>query len=110
MASPVPGGRLGDRHTFTLRPAYTIDYVVASHYVGTHARSPFVKRLFAQQFSATAHHRLDATTWTTSRPDGSSTERKVEPDELGQVLKETFGISLGAEELARLRDEGLDSD
>ncbi|AZQ73261.1 arylamine N-acetyltransferase [Streptomyces luteoverticillatus] len=100
----------GDRHTFTLRPAYTIDYVVASHYVGTHARSPFVKRLFAQQFSATAHHRLDATTWTTSRPDGSSTERKVEPDELGQVLKETFGISLGAEELARLRDEGLDSD
>ncbi|MEU5424929.1 arylamine N-acetyltransferase [Streptomyces olivoreticuli] len=97
-----------DRHTFTLTPQHTIDYVVGSHYVATHARSPFVKRPFAQGFSATRHDRLDATTWTTFRPDGSSTERKIDPDELGRVLEEGFGIVVGAEELARLRD-GLDS-
>ncbi|MGA5129939.1 arylamine N-acetyltransferase family protein [Streptomyces olivoreticuli] len=97
-----------DRHTFTLTPQHTIDYVVGSHYVATHARSPFVKRPFVQGFSATRHDRLDATTWTTFRPDGSSTERKIDPDELGQVLEEGFGIVVGAEELARLRD-GLDS-
>ncbi|MFI9235355.1 arylamine N-acetyltransferase [Streptomyces sp. NPDC053079] len=97
-----------DRHTFTLNPQYTIDYVVGSHYVSTHPRSPFVKRPFAQRFTATHHHRLDATTLTTFRPDGSSTERKIEPAELGQVLEEDFGISLDAEDLARLRD-GLQS-
>ncbi|MEV5238437.1 arylamine N-acetyltransferase [Streptomyces cinnamoneus] len=92
-----------DRHTFTMNPQYTIDYVVGSHYVATHARSPFSRRLFAQQFSATHHHRLDATTWTTFRPDGSYTEREIEPAELGRVLGEEFGIVLGAEDLARLR-------
>ncbi|WP_235092384.1 arylamine N-acetyltransferase family protein [Streptomyces sp. A1-5] len=29
-----------DRHTFTLTPQYSIDYVVGSHYVSTHPRSP----------------------------------------------------------------------
>lgn len=96
-----------DRHTFTLTPQHTIDYVVGSHYVATHARSPFVKRPFVQGFSATRHDRLDATTWTTFRPDGSSTERKIDPEELGRVLEEGFGIVVGAEDLARLRD-GLD--
>ncbi|MDT0449473.1 arylamine N-acetyltransferase family protein [Streptomyces hesseae] len=96
-----------DRHTFTLNPQYPIDYVVGSHYVSTHPRSPFVQRPFVQQFSADRHHRLDATTWTTFRPDGSYTERKIAPDDLGRVLAEDFGITVSAEDLARLRD-GLD--
>ncbi|MEH6373199.1 arylamine N-acetyltransferase [Streptomyces sp. KLMMK] len=96
-----------DRHTFTLNPQYPIDYVVGSHYVSTHSRSPFVKRLFAQAFSATHHDRLDATTWTTFRPDGSYTERKIEPADLGRVLAEDFGITVSPEDEARLRD-GLD--
>lgn len=100
----LKAGGWEDRHTFTLNPQYTIDYVVGSHYVSTHARSPFVKRPFAQRFTATHHRRLDATVLTTFRPDGSSTERKIEPAELGQVLEEEFGISVDAGDLARLRD------
>ncbi|MFI9206451.1 arylamine N-acetyltransferase [Streptomyces sp. NPDC053048] len=97
-----------DRHTFTLTRQYTIDYVVASHFVSTHSRSPFVQRLFLQRFAADRHERLDATTWTTFRPDGSFTERKIDPDGLGPVLEEGFGIVVDDEVLARLR-EGLDS-
>nr|WP_073446936.1 arylamine N-acetyltransferase [Streptomyces yunnanensis] len=91
-----------DRHTFTLTPQYSIDYVVGSHYVSTHPRSPFVKRPFAQRFTATAHHRLDAALWTITTPDGEQTERKLETHELGEVLEEHFGISLRPGELARL--------
>ncbi|MBO0654334.1 arylamine N-acetyltransferase [Streptomyces triculaminicus] len=94
------------RHTFTLNPQYTIDFVVGSHFVATHPRSPFSARLFAQRFSATHHHRLDMTTWTTFGPDGSSTERKIGPAELGRVLEEDFGIVVSAEDLARI-GEGL---
>ncbi|MEV4433146.1 arylamine N-acetyltransferase [Streptomyces sp. NPDC049585] len=91
-----------DRHTFSLAPRYPIDYVMGSHYVGTHPRSPFVKRIFAQRFTGTEHHQLDATTWTTIRPDGSRTSKEIAPSELGQVLKETFDIALEPDELAQL--------
>ncbi|MFD9560642.1 arylamine N-acetyltransferase [Streptomyces sp. NPDC059994] len=97
-----------DRHTFTLLPQYPIDYAVGSHFVSTHSRSPFTARLFAQKFTATHSHRLDAATWTTFRPDGSATERKIEPAELGRVLAEEFGIVVEGEELAHL-ERGLAS-
>ncbi|MBH1937299.1 arylamine N-acetyltransferase [Streptomyces sp. AV19] len=97
-----------DRHTFTLLPQYPKDWLMGSHYVATHPRSPFVRRLYAQTFSATRHHTLDATTWTTYLPDGSGTERKIEAAELGRVLSEEFGIVVDDASLARLRD-GLDS-
>ncbi|MFJ6655840.1 arylamine N-acetyltransferase [Streptomyces sp. NPDC091377] len=48
-----------DRHTFTLTAQYPIDYVVGSHFVSSHPRSPFVRRLFAQRMTPTAHHSLD---------------------------------------------------
>ncbi|MFI9719276.1 arylamine N-acetyltransferase [Streptomyces sp. NPDC052396] len=97
-----------DRHTFTLRPQYAIDYVVANHYVSTHQRSPFVKRPFAQWFSATEHRRLDATTLDVFGPEALLEQRKIEPAELGRVLAEQFGIELGETELDRLRS-GLDA-
>ncbi|OAR26794.1 acetyltransferase [Streptomyces sp. ERV7] len=96
------------RHTFTLTPQYRIDYAVGSHFVSTHSRSPFTGRLFTQKFTATHHHQLDGTTWRSFRPDGSATERKIEPAELGRVLAEEFGITVEAEELAQL-EQGLAS-
>ncbi|MFF1476871.1 arylamine N-acetyltransferase [Streptomyces sp. NPDC058301] len=96
------------RHTFTLTPQYHFDYVVGSHFVSTHSRSPFTTRLFTQKFSATHHHHLDAATWTTFRPDGSATERKIEPAELGRVLADEFEIAVEGEELAHL-EQGLAS-
>ncbi|MGK5637425.1 arylamine N-acetyltransferase family protein [Streptomyces sp. URMC 126] len=91
-----------DRHTFTLAPHYTIDYVVGSHYVSSHPRSPFVRRPIAQRFAVDRQLSLDAAAVTTLRPDGSRTERKLEADELGACLAEEFGITLPPEDVARL--------
>ncbi|EMF00140.1 arylamine N-acetyltransferase [Streptomyces mobaraensis NBRC 13819 = DSM 40847] len=93
-----------DRHTFTLAPHHTIDYVVGSHYVSTHPRSPFVRRPFAQRFTAERLLVLDAAAVTTVRTDGSRTERKVDADEFGACLAEEFGIILPPEDVARLAD------
>ncbi|MBW5484766.1 arylamine N-acetyltransferase family protein [Streptomyces bambusae] len=93
-----------DRHSFTLTPQYPIDFVGGSHYVGTHPRSPFTRRLLAQRFDAGRHQMLDAAVWTTTLPDGTRTERTVAPGELGKVLREEFGIVVDEETVARLAD------
>ncbi|MFE0775295.1 arylamine N-acetyltransferase [Streptomyces sp. NPDC058861] len=88
-----------DRHTFTLTEQYPIDYAVASHFVGTHARSPFVRRLYAQRMTPDAHHGLDGLTLATTRPDGTRTTRELAPEALDGTLRELFGIALTEEEL-----------
>ncbi|MFE2128606.1 arylamine N-acetyltransferase family protein [Streptomyces amritsarensis] len=109
QASPRPSGPDGDpgrapspwidRHTFTLTAQYPIDYVVGSHFVGTHARSPFVRRLFAQRMTPAAHHSLDDLTLVTTLPDGTSTTGQIAPQALDGTLREVFGIALTQEEL-----------
>ncbi|MFJ9342293.1 arylamine N-acetyltransferase [Streptomyces sp. NPDC101733] len=91
-----------DRHTFTLTAQYPIDYVVGSHFVGTHARSPFVRRLFAQRMTPTAHHSLDGLKLVTTRPDGSNTTEEIAPEALDRTLWDVFGIALTAEELREI--------
>ncbi|MFJ7781714.1 arylamine N-acetyltransferase [Streptomyces albidoflavus] len=91
-----------DRHTFTLTAQYPIDYVVASHFVGTHPRSPFVRRLFAQRMTADAHHSLDGLTRVTTLPDGKTTTEEIAPEALDATLREVFGLALTEEELSAL--------
>ncbi|WP_424211317.1 arylamine N-acetyltransferase family protein [Streptomyces sp. BI20] len=91
-----------DRHTFTLTAQYPIDYVVGSHFVGTHPRSPFVRRLFAQRMTPAAHHSLDDLTLVTTLPDGTGTTVEIAPEALDATLREVFGIALTAEELREL--------
>jgi N-hydroxyarylamine O-acetyltransferase len=96
-----PGGWI-DRHHFTLNPQYTIDYIVGNHYVSTHPRSPFTARPYAQRFSIEHHHVLDGLTLTTTRPDGSLEERKLEPSETAEALADVFDIPLTPTEHAAL--------
>jgi hypothetical protein len=42
------------------------------------------------------------TTLTTTRPDGSSETREIAEDELGEILRDVFGLELHAEELDTL--------
>ncbi|MFG1997653.1 arylamine N-acetyltransferase [Spirillospora sp. NPDC048911] len=91
-----------DRHTFTLNPQYTLDYVVGSHYVSTSPRSPFTTRPYAQRFTAEALHVLDGTTWTTTRPDGTAETREVEQSELPRLLDEVFDVALDPADAAKL--------
>jgi N-hydroxyarylamine O-acetyltransferase len=91
-----------DRHTFTLNPQYPVDYVGGSHYVGTHPRSPFTRRPFAQRFDADRHQVLDGSTWRTVLPDGTHSVRTVGAQDLERVLVEEFGIPVSPETAARL--------
>ncbi|MGW4355736.1 arylamine N-acetyltransferase family protein [Nocardia sp. NPDC004582] len=97
-------GRAGwvDRYTFASTPQYRIDFAVGNHFVSTSPRSPFTLRPFVQRFHADAHHQIDGTTWTTSRPDGSAEVRELEVAELPKVLEEVFEIELDAADAARL--------
>ncbi|MFD6836647.1 arylamine N-acetyltransferase family protein [Streptomyces diastaticus] len=97
----VPGSWI-DRLTFTLTAQYPVDYAVASHYVGSHPGSPFVRRLFVQRMTPALHHALDGLTHVTTRPDGTTTEREVAPDALDGTLREVFGLALAEEELREL--------
>ncbi|MBC9713092.1 arylamine N-acetyltransferase [Streptomyces sp. TRM66268-LWL] len=89
-----------ERNTFVPVQQYPIDYRVGSHYVGTHPRSPFVTRLFAQRFTGPEHHQLDGTTWKTHTPDGITVEKDIEPSRLGTLLTDTFDLTLTEDELA----------
>lgn len=91
-----------DRHTFTLTPQHPVDYVVGSHYVGTHPRSPFTRRPIAQRFDAGRHLMLDGLLVTTTLVDGTRTEETVLPGALGRVLRERFGIAVDEATAARL--------
>ncbi|MEU3384235.1 arylamine N-acetyltransferase family protein [Streptomyces albidoflavus] len=105
QSAPGTGGSPGswiDRHTFTLTAQYPIDYVVASHFVGTNPRSPFVRRLFAQRMTADAHHSLDGLTHVTTLPDGKTTTEEIAPQALDATLREVFGLALTEEELRAL--------
>ncbi|MFI6514972.1 arylamine N-acetyltransferase [Spirillospora sp. NPDC050679] len=91
-----------DRHSFTVNPQYTVDYVVGNHYVSTSPKSPFTARPYAQRFTAEAHHVLDGTTVTSFRPGGAAEVREVERKEIPGLLAETFDIVLDDEDAARL--------
>ncbi|MFB4304580.1 arylamine N-acetyltransferase [Actinomadura sp. GTD37] len=90
------------RHTFTLNETFRIDFDVLSHYVSTSPRSPFTTRPFAQKFTSDALRVLDGTTLTVTRPDGSSENRVLAPEELPGTLARDFGIVLEGEDVPRL--------
>ncbi|MFW0788160.1 arylamine N-acetyltransferase family protein [Gordonia sp. CPCC 205333] len=102
----VVDGEIGwlDRHVFTLDPQYPIDFAVGNHFVSTSPRSPFVTRPFAQRFAAEIQHTLDGITWTTTTPDGASSEREVGIDDLPALLADTFEIELTAGDASALVD------
>ncbi len=92
-----------ERNNFVLVQQHPIDFRVGSHYVGTHPRSPFVTRLFAQRFTGPQHHQLDGTTWRTTTPDGVTVEKEIDPSHLSMLLEETFDLTLDEDELAAIR-------
>jgi N-hydroxyarylamine O-acetyltransferase len=92
-----------DLYAFTLEPQRPIDYVVYNHFTATHPRSPFVGQIVVLRTEPYIQHGLRGRELTTTRPDGATETRTLTVDELPDVLTGTFGISLGAEEWARLR-------
>ncbi|MFF0436383.1 arylamine N-acetyltransferase [Streptomyces sp. NPDC004327] len=89
-------------YTFAPQPLYPVDFELMNHYSSSHPRSRFVGQIVAQQPGPEAGRSLLRDTLTVVRPDGTSEERKVGPEELAATLTEVFGIELDDEEAAGL--------
>ncbi|MFI5617118.1 arylamine N-acetyltransferase [Streptomyces sp. NPDC051567] len=91
-----------DLHAFTLDQRYPQDWLVANHFLSTHARSPFAGRLVAQRMNEREHHFLDGTTLTTTLPDGTATARRYTPQEIPELLDDLFEVEVDRADHARL--------
>ena len=92
-----------DLHTFTLDPQYAVDFAMRNHFTSTHPHSPFVTGIVVQRTGSAARHSLNRDTLVTSRPNGTSETRTVEPADLTGTLSEIFGIHLSETDAAHLR-------
>lgn len=100
-----PGdGDAQDLYAFTGDPQHRIDYVIANHFTATHPSSSFANQVVAMRTTPQERSTLRGRTLATRRGDGASEEREIAAAELGEVLRETFGIALTAGEIARLRE------
>ncbi|MFD3694643.1 arylamine N-acetyltransferase [Streptomyces sp. NPDC058646] len=91
-----------DLHAFTLDQRYAPDWMVANHFLSTHARSPFAGRLLVQQMRERDHLALDGSTLTTTTPDGTTTARGFAPEEVPDLMREVFGVELPRSDHAEL--------
>jgi N-hydroxyarylamine O-acetyltransferase len=87
---------------FTREPQRPNDYLVYNHFVSTHPTSPFVGQLVAIRITPGVRYTLRGRLLTTAWPDGHSEQREPQASEMIAVLGDTFGITLAAEDAARL--------
>lgn len=92
-----------DEYAFTLEPQRLVDYVVFNHYTSTHPGSPFVRQPVALRKTPDWQYALRGSEFTISAPDGPIERHVADPDDLGRILDEQFGIRLSDDDLARLR-------
>lgn len=78
-------------------PALPVDFEVGSHFTSTHPGSPFVNTLTVQRGLPSARFVLRGRTLTIHE-NGGATEREVMPEEIGPLLRETFGLDVSDEE------------
>ncbi|WP_063783794.1 arylamine N-acetyltransferase family protein [Streptomyces sp. WM6372] len=83
-----------DLHAFTLDQRYPQDWVVANHFLSTHARSPFAGRLLVQQMREREHVFLDGSVLTRTQPDGTATAQTYTPEEIPALLRDLFGMEV----------------
>ncbi|HYW26439.1 MAG TPA: arylamine N-acetyltransferase [Terriglobales bacterium] len=103
VQSQRPDGWL-DLYGFALEPQHPIDYVMANHFTSTHPLSAFTRVATAQRAAPDRRLTLRGRLLTETLPDGTAEERLVGAGELDDLLRERFGIALGAEDLGRLSD------
>lgn len=91
-----------DLYAFTDEPQHHVDYEVVNYYTSTNPGSPFVAGLVVQRGDEQVRRTLRGTELTTAGPGGVLDRRELADDELSGVLADTFGLSLPADDLARL--------
>jgi N-hydroxyarylamine O-acetyltransferase len=96
------GGESVTLYGFDEQRLHAADVVMANHFTSTFPRSPFVNRLVVVRKEDESTLALRDRTLTLTRSDGSEDERAVGDDELGPMLRETFGIPLNDDEVTQL--------
>jgi N-hydroxyarylamine O-acetyltransferase len=91
-----------DLYAIGPEPQHLVDYEVASYYLSTHPRSPFVTTLVAQRSAPDMRLTLTERRLVESRPDGTEEVTELDASGLVETLRERFGIPLDDEEAARL--------
>jgi N-hydroxyarylamine O-acetyltransferase len=89
-------------YRFDDQPQHHADVVVGNHFTATHPSSPFVGQAVALRRDADSMHRLTNRRFSITRPDGSSEEHQLSDLELGDALRDVFGIALSDDEVARV--------
>ncbi|QLE74389.1 arylamine N-acetyltransferase [Streptomyces rectiverticillatus] len=79
------------------------DFEAAHYWTSHHPRSPFTGRLVAQRGDDHVRHTLTDRTLAARYADGRLLRTELAPDEVGPVLRGTFGIALTAEESVLLQ-------
>lgn len=93
-----------DLYWFTLDPRYRVDYEIVNHYVSTHPRSPFVRRVVVQQTRDSSRIALTGREFVVTRPGLEPVRCIVPPEEVPCLLDDEFGIALDDERRRGLVD------
>lgn len=91
-------------YRFSEEPQHASDVVVANYFTSNHPSSPFVGRPVVIRKEPHSRLRLHGRQLSLTRPDGSSEERRLTDPELGDALREEFGLRLSRQETAVLLD------
>jgi len=102
------GMRLYDllMYTFTEEPRHPVDYLTPNHFSSTHRMSIFTQLTMVQRWrDDDVQIGLVDRVLKERRPDGSEHDRLIEPDDVGQVLRDEFGLAIDDSESAALADQ-----
>jgi N-hydroxyarylamine O-acetyltransferase len=95
-------GAWATRYRFDDQPQYPADIVVANHFTSTYPGSAFVRQLVVIRKDCTGLRWLTGRRLAITGPGSPGTERSLDDTEFAEVLAQTFGLQLSAEESARL--------
>ncbi len=87
-------------YTLTGDRQHASDVEVANHFTATHPSSPFTGQLVVMRRDLDTRRRLLGRRLSTTRPDGTTDERTLTDTEVGDALRNDFGLSLGGQETA----------
>lgn len=96
------GGEWVTRYGFDEQRLHAADVVMANHFTSTFERSPFVGKPVVTRRDEDSIRSLVDRRLALERPDGTLDERDVADDEIGALLRETFGIPLNDDEVTQL--------
>jgi N-hydroxyarylamine O-acetyltransferase len=90
-------GTWHDMYACSETPALPVDFEVGNHHTSTHPDSPFLRTLTVQRSERAVRYLLRGYTYA-ERAGGEERARDITPDEIGDLLRGTFGLDVTEEE------------